>query len=275
MYPDQLGPVNPGDKLSAEEENILRQFATRRHTGHNTVSYSDGVAGAPPPIEHRIIWVRNNSAGDVTHGQYLCFSAVSANWQPGVGLSRFKVQAVYDGIEGTDGYESKYGVVLDEAIGSGGEGRCIVSGECSARIYVVDETDRFCDVDAATDTQHLVTADIGNAFILWKEAGEGLVWARLRLSNPPTPTSDAYPFLWRYFCMCQQMSMTGDPPDCADPVDVTRMDWNPAACGGLGQWECGEVEFQVHDVMGIFSHPVTILREGEYNCFRGWAIWVP
>jgi hypothetical protein len=179
-------------------------------------------------------------------------------------LKRFQAEAAYSGSEGSSDLVSKYGVIIDEGIGQGCDGRVVVSGECSAYIYVQDENHDYCDVDADTDTQHLVSAERGNAHILWKESGTGYVWARLRLSNPPPPASETTDPDYRYFCVYDEVTKL----NCDDPATAYLKEWNDEACDGYGQWECGSTTFSIYETLNIYSKPTS---EAESTPFFGVA----
>jgi hypothetical protein len=176
-----LKKVQPGDalKIPASTFNTFidaaRDFQQRtRHLGQQAT---------PTHRSAGIVLVRNESGYDRDRFDVL---AVSGSVFTPSDLDAFKNDVVLTGATPTAGRDDGKFVILQEPLEDGAIGRAVLSGVTPVRIDVANADHQFADV-ADNDATKLISADHGEAQILWKETGTGLKWALVRLGNVGAP----------------------------------------------------------------------------------------
>src|SRR5690606_8974852 len=101
---------------------------------------------------------------------------------PSDNLAEFKNQVAFAGDLPADPSRSERFAVLLEPLAEDAIGRGIVAGVTPVRVDVVRETDFYAEPIIGTTT-HLRSAPNGQTRIRWKEAGTGVKWAVVRLSE--------------------------------------------------------------------------------------------
>lgn len=271
MDPGFLKAWAKGERLTAEHVNAITELLRRTSSGPLVSHVPGHDMHFGPYSEHRIVWVRNGSSSDLTHGQILCLDQVHGDYDPASYGPRFKTEAVYAGVEATNTRYGRYAVILDSNIAQGCTGRGAVSGEVSARINVVCEEHQYAEVDEDTDLKHLVSADYGTAHIIYKEEGTGLKWARLRLSNPPRQLRRAVLTADLYGCDTATATLiddcTADPCECAGTVEITVSDPISAVDNCVLALDGGSAGsyLPVDTLIYVWSHDISAgLANGEW-----------
>lgn len=138
-----------------------------------------GVGREGQPVFHQagIILVRNDTGGDLDRFSAVGFSGPIVG--PTDNEDEFKNRATAIGITpAVPSHRGRFAVYL-EPVAAGGIAHACVSGVIPCRIDVAHASHRRADV--IHDSTTLTSGHHGGAEILWKESGEGLKWAILKL----------------------------------------------------------------------------------------------
>lgn len=127
--------------------------------------------------QNGVILVRNNTGGDLDR-----FAAVGIDAPiigPDDNEDEFKNRASAIGVKpAVPLHRGRFAIML-EPVASGGIAPACVSGVVPCQIEVDEETHERADVEH--DSTTLRTGHHGGAEILWKEAGQGLKWAMVKI----------------------------------------------------------------------------------------------
>lgn len=168
--------VKPGESLSAisaEVYNVMVDLSRVMRLYH----LSSGRRGFPPGYE--VVWVRNNSGGDVDAWNVLGLDDLV--W----GGAELKARRAMKGMTPSSSYRAKFCVTL-EPIPSGRAGLAAISGVVPVRVSLNAAGDAtHCDV--GTSTGALVSSPFGSAQIMAREglSDPGAQWALVRLGADP------------------------------------------------------------------------------------------
>jgi len=127
-----------------------------------------------------IIRVRNSTGADLDRFSILALQDPIVT--PTDNLSEFKNRVSFNGLAPSSPIRSPRVAILLEPLTDDAIGRGIVAGVTPVRIDVVRDTDLYAEPIAGTTT-HLRSTPNGQTRILWKEAGTGVKWAVVRLSE--------------------------------------------------------------------------------------------
>lgn len=104
-------------------------------------------------------------------------------------LDAFLQAPTFKGVVPTSAHAGRFGILLDAVPNAPNiTARAVVSGVCQVQIDVLDESDRFADVDNG-EPSNLISGPTGAAEILWRQGDEsepyytGLQWALVRIGG--------------------------------------------------------------------------------------------
>lgn len=167
--------VNPG-----------QPFRPSFQTWNNFVEAHDrstpSLGGGPHSrvVSHDVIWLRNDSGGDIAFGEALGIG--DAVFYDGNDVLGYDV--VCSGAAIGDSFRGKFAIAI-EPIKSGGLGRAVASGCCMAYVNVGNPNHGFADVGSSNK---LKSGFVGGAQIISKSAdatGTGIRKVFIRFCTPP------------------------------------------------------------------------------------------
>ena len=177
---DALKKVQAGQRMEIPAEaynafiDAVRAERSRRHSIEQDAGLDVRQTG--------IIKVRNQSGSD--QDRYHVLALRTPVVSPSDNLQEFKNQVSLDAdAPSTPSRCERFAILLDP-LPNGGMGRGIVSGVAPVRINVVRPTDNYAEL-VFGETGHLRSSPTGQTRILWKEAGTGIRWGVVRLSERP------------------------------------------------------------------------------------------
>ncbi len=175
---DPLQKVQAGQRLeipAAAYNAFVDAVRADRQRRHDVRQETDREAR-----QTGIIRVGNDSGASLDRYSVLALRDPIIN--PSDNLAEFKNQVAFAGDLPADPSRSERFAVLLEPLAEDAIGRGIVAGVTPVRVDVVRETDLYAEPIIGTTT-HLRSASNGQTRILWREAGTGVKWAVVRLSE--------------------------------------------------------------------------------------------
>lgn len=173
---DAFQKVMPGQRVSipAEAWNAMLDAAKAFRGGAPDVGTGSGAS--LPGVEHALM-LRNDSGKDVAQYGVLGIGAPLTEYATGAAASEFlrnpRKMVGEDPL--TTDHEKRFAIALS-ACPSGKMIACGIAGVYPCKVDVQLESHEYATV-ADNDVTQLESADTGQAFILWKEAGTGTKWA--------------------------------------------------------------------------------------------------
>ncbi len=152
-----------------------------------------GTAGRPASASKttgEIVWVRNDHWYDVypqDHDRFDILGIDEPLFSPTDAPDTFKNIKAFKAVVPDFNDPSRI-VILQQPIAYGDVGRAVLTGITPVKINVTDEDHEYATLEwnsgaypGMTYTDHLISANEGPAYILWKETGTGTKWAIVRL----------------------------------------------------------------------------------------------
>jgi hypothetical protein len=175
---DPLKKVQAGQRLEipADAYNAFVDAARAERSRRHDVAQDAGRETR----QTGIIRVRNTTGTD--QDRYSILALREPIISPSDNLQEFKNRVSLDGEAPTGPARRERFAILLEPLAADRIGRGIVAGVTPVRIDVIRETDVYAEPIAGTTTQ-LRSVPFGQTRILWKEAGTGVKWAVVRLSE--------------------------------------------------------------------------------------------
>lgn len=179
---DHLPHVSSGDPFprSAPTVNAWMDAARAHQLGRLRHGRQPRV-WTPP--QANIVNVRNDSGS--ARARFDVMGIDSIVFEPATKLLQFQNDAVFSCVTPTSEHEGKFVILLEplpvDASGNGEIGKAVASGVSVVQIDVNDVDHEYAEASAGI--HRLESRASGSAQILWKDAGTGAQWARVRFPD--------------------------------------------------------------------------------------------
>jgi hypothetical protein len=181
---DDFRKVRAGDKLRLPAK-AYNAFIDAAVDYQNRQRNSDGRAQPAADPSSTVVLVKNSSGAD--QARFAVLGISGPIYTPDDNLDSFKNKRAFIGVVPTvAGFTAKFAVLLEPAV-NGAIVRAVVAGVVQVQVDISDANHGFADVKDSTAAS-LKSVVLGSAQILWKQAGTGLKWALVRLTNPLNST---------------------------------------------------------------------------------------